>query len=129
MTSPEIVPFTLAHLETYSPGSSDIVPAGAFEALEGKAVSVRRDGRTLGIFGLGVENGVGTLAAVMSDELRGMPMYLHRSAKRGLEAVVEYYGLKRVRAKASNDAASKRWLKRLGFRYKGTICGYARFER
>jgi hypothetical protein len=111
----EVVPFYPEHLKN----SSFQRPLNHF--FDGQAVSLRDDGRTLGIAGLVSIGGIPKLAGLVSEELKQRPMLLHRVVKKSLPHVIDFFDLPFIEAEVpKNNAISNRWLLSLGFTFQET---------
>ena len=81
-----------------------------------RAYAVKKDGRVVGIGGLGFpQGGPVWMWAEITDELRAHPVALHKVGKR-VVADAEAMGIRRMYATtAMGFDAAERWIKRLGF--------------
>jgi hypothetical protein len=123
-----IVPFEVGHLARIepplvSPGRAAAHPPAS--VIGPAFTAIAEDGAVLGCAGVVVHGSVGEAWAVLSDEARRRPLFLHRRVKRGLAAIVREHGLLRVEAAAHGDhPAAQSWLRRLGFREDGAEPNY-----
>ena len=87
-----------------------------------RAYAVKKDGRVIGIGGLGFPaGGPVILWADITDELRALPVTLHKVGKRSIADAIPL-GIKRVYATTDQGfAAAERWIKRLGFTDTGEV--------
>lgn len=111
----EIIPYHPEHLSN----SSFQRPLNPF--FDGQAVSLRDNGRTLGIAGLVSIEGIPKLSGLISEELKQRPMLLHRVVKKSLPHVLDFFDLPFIEAEVpKNNAISNRWLVSLGFTFHET---------
>ena len=87
-----------------------------------RAYAVKKDGRVIGIGGLGfMPNGYVFLWAEITDELRALPITLHKVGKRAIGDAIPL-GIKQVYATTDIAfEAADRWIKRLGFSETGEV--------
>jgi len=110
-------PFRISHLNTFEPGKYDRDLANLLyyeQGWEGKAVSARCEGRTVGICGIAVVEGVAHVWLALSDEIRAMPVTMSRWAKRSLGHIRNLPGVERVEIETGYPEARK-WAEWLGF--------------
>lgn len=124
-----IVPFEIGHLARIEPpvlSVRQVREASLPASVAGPAFSaIDERGAVIGCAGLVIDGEAGVAWAVLTDEVRSRPLFLHRNVKRGLAAIVKRYGLARVEATARADwAGARSWLRRLGFRPSGIESDY-----
>jgi hypothetical protein len=119
-----IEPFRMAHLDAFAPGEWDraAMARSDFATLapgwdgHDMGCSAIMNGRVLAIGGIAVTEGEGLAWIFASDELRAMPVLMHRTTKRLLGLVFAHWKLKRIIAEVPEGfAACHRWVGKLGF--------------
>ncbi len=84
--------------------------------LIGTALSVVSGDDVMGVVSAYAEGETAWISMALSDELRAHPVFMHRSAKRGLQLLLKKPGISSVGASVHKDfAVAKEWLARLGF--------------
>lgn len=115
----ELVYYQRDHLDSFVPGPWDIATTMSLEiedGWEGKAVSIREDGRTLGVVGVAVPGATALVWAVLSDELRRRPIALCRMAKASLSGIKDLPGVDKVAIEVDLEfTTARRWAEWLGF--------------
>lgn len=116
----DIIPYQRKHLVGFQPGQMDKGPTAQLyceQGWEGKAASIREDGRTLGIVGIAVLRGTAHVWAVLSDELRRRPVALCHIGRASLGNIRNLPSVSRV--EISIDPGfdkARRWAEWLGFK-------------
>jgi len=91
-------------------------------AYRAKAYAVKKDGRVIGIGGLGFPVNLPVFMwSTITDELRALPVTLHKVGKRVVEDA-RSMGIKVMYATTDEGFdAAERWIKRLGFTPTGEV--------
>lgn len=86
-----------------------------------RAYAVKKDGKVIGIGGLGFLPETTIMWSEISDELRALPVTLHKVGKR-VVADAEALGIKAMYATTDEGFdAAERWISRLGFTATGEV--------
>jgi hypothetical protein len=120
----QVVPFRVQHLAFFKPGVWDeaAMKRSDFASIahgwdnHDQAASLILGDRVLAIGGIAVTDREGLAWIFASNELRAMPVLLHRMTKRILGLVIEKWALERVVAEVPfGFDRCHRWVARLGF--------------
>ena len=128
----EVRPFEPAHLNSFRPDEIDRialqkVDIDAFAAeQQGAAITAMEDGITIGVAGITLIDGEHYGWILGSERLRRGAVFLTRSVKRALPAVMEALAIDNVKAWVplrAGDLKAITWTKRLGFEFVRTVAG------
>lgn len=119
---PSVSWFSAAHLESFEPGERDAgeMTADNRETLlcSPGALSIRHEGRTLGLMGFHEEGSTVTAWMILSDELRERFWRdLYRMCRKVLPTIHAMAGVERIEAHVAADwSEARRMVEHLGFR-------------
>ena len=116
----DLVPYQRGHLDTFEPGAWDVALTRDLRAIAGweeLAVSMRENGKTLGVVGIAKINSTAHVWLVLSEAMRRRPIALTRMARASLTNIETIPGIRCVEISVDPMFdAGWRWAERLGFK-------------
>lgn len=116
----DLIPYQRIHLDTFEPGAWDVALTRNLRAMagwEGLAVSMRENGKTLGVVGIARVNNTAHVWLILSEAMRRRPIALTRMARASLANIRAMPGIRCVEISVDPMFdAGWRWAERLGFK-------------